>query len=117
MKSRRLDHRSEAIQTRFVCRVSEHPEFGNTLGSTLGKNHVGLLPDWYCTFPSVNISIRQEGQFFELMGISVILGKVPEGLILTRFRGNHTSAKKYGRMFAKNCSNLPGYLLLLAIKP
>lgn len=66
-----------------------------------GKWHSGLH-SWLVWGDIVlDVSIRQEEQFFDFKGRPYILGKVPDGLDLVGFREPKKTPMKYARRYAK----------------
>lgn len=73
----------------------------NLLGMMMGKEHRGLHAWLELNEAVIDISIRQEENFFDFKGRPIILGEVPEGLSLIGYKETHKTAKDYGRTIAR----------------
>jgi hypothetical protein len=95
-------------EMRFVQGYYQHKSRTDSwIVSMLPQNHIGLHAWITIQGAVVDISIRQEEQFFDFGSTPFIAGKVPEGMTMTGFSEPKKTVNKYIELFAKKAKLSP----------
>lgn len=80
---------------------------GNPIIEMMGEEHAGTHAWIIIKGAVVDISIKQEELFFDFGGYPIILGKVPDGLLLKGFVEPKKTVNKFVESFARNQNLTP----------